>query len=86
MALTPQTNEEFLAWIAENPDGYVVNHEHDPSSAYLILHHSTCYHFQDDRDFTSSYSKTCSKSVADLRVWARSATGSDELQECSHCM
>jgi hypothetical protein len=86
VATNVRTTDEFLTWIRDHPSGYVVNHDHHPSPAYLILHRATCYHFRDDRDYTSSYSKTCSSSVEDLRSWARSVAGTEDLQPCGHCM
>jgi hypothetical protein len=76
-------NDESKAWRRAHPAGFIVNHEHRPTPAYLVLHAASCYTFNDDRDYTSSYSKTCSESVAELSGWARTVVGGD-LQPCGH--
>jgi hypothetical protein len=32
----------FLAWLARNPDGYVINSERSPKPSYRVLRYSGC--------------------------------------------
>src|SRR4051794_21241604 len=77
-------NDDFLAWRRAHPSGFIVNHEHRATPAYLVLHSATCFTFNDDRDYTTSYSKTCSDSIEELMTWATTVVGGD-LQPCGHC-
>jgi hypothetical protein len=76
---------DFVRWISEHPYGFVVNHDHEPRQSYLVLHRASCYHWKDSRRWLTSYGKTCADSIGELRDWARTRTGSSELQPCSHC-
>ena len=79
----PKTSREFRAWISAHPDGFVVNHEHTPGPGYLVLHSASCQAFKDDRDYLSSYGKTCSEQVRELHAWASVLAG--RLHRCGHC-
>lgn len=76
---------DFLGWLVEHPDGFVLNHDHEPRQSYLVLHRTSCYHWKDSRRWLASYSKTCADSIGELQDWARTHTGSSELQRCTHC-
>ena len=43
-ALTHFVNDDdgYLRWLAQNPDGFVVNSNRVPVSSYLILHRASC--------------------------------------------
>ncbi len=43
-ALTHFFNDDdgYLRWLAQNPDGFVVNSNRVPVSSYLILHRASC--------------------------------------------
>lgn len=77
---------EYLRWLDEHPDGYVVNHHRNAGPAYLKLHRATCRSISTDKRTnytTRAYAKTCSDTRADLDSWARSIGG--ELSECPGC-
>jgi len=35
-------DDGYLRWLAQNPDGFVVNSNRVPVSSYLILHRASC--------------------------------------------
>ena len=37
-------DEGYLAWLAANPTGFVVNCAPNPSTDYLVLHRASCMH------------------------------------------
>jgi hypothetical protein len=76
---------DFVSWLTAHPDGFVLNHDHQPSRSYLVLHRASCYHWKDNRRWLASYSKTCADSIDELKEWAARSTGSSELQTCTHC-
>ena len=70
----------YLAWIAANPDGYVLNSEVNPTSRYLVLHRATCHTMAprgatDSRRWTVAYRKTCAATARDLIDWAETHGG-----------
>lgn len=67
----------FLKWMADNPQGFVVNTERRPTSKYFFLHRSGCFHIsgyvsgQQPNAFTSrQYIKVCSNDAQELLEWA----------------
>lgn len=77
----------YLQFLADNPDGLVVNHDRVPRSVYLILHRASCAdvfrlgraHWTD-----SGLVKTCSTDRGDLEDWARGEVGGS-LLSCRKC-
>ena len=70
----------YVAWLIDHPSGYVLNHEHHPSPAYLVLHRADCRSIAprdagDTRTWTSAYPKTCAATWAALIGWAEANTG-----------
>ena len=43
-ALTHFFNDDdsYLCWLAQNPDGFVVNSNRVPVGSYLVLHRASC--------------------------------------------
>jgi hypothetical protein len=33
----------YLIWLAENPEGYVINVRRSPDPAYVVLHRASCW-------------------------------------------
>ena len=72
-ALTHFVNDDgYLRWLAQNPDGFVVNSNRVPVSSYLILHRASC---NGSTLFTvnwptTGYIKTCSTDLIALTEWA----------------
>lgn len=76
----------FLAWITNNPDGYLLNTERNPKPSYLILHRSGCPHFKGDSpNWTKAYIKFCSQEVGELNDWAASSVGG-QASRCPSCL
>jgi hypothetical protein len=79
-------DEAFLDWISAHTHGYVVNANRIPKAGYLIVHTSTCPHFDRSLDirFTHEYVKVCSQDLHELVSWAENEIGGS-LQQCSDC-
>ncbi len=81
----------YLNWIAENPDGFVLNVERSPRPAYLVLHRATCSTIakpRDDGAYTDrGYQKVVASDLDDLRGYARRAGRADGSFSlvCGHC-
>jgi hypothetical protein len=78
----------YLRWIADHPDGFVVNTFRKPNPSYLILHRSTCGTItgtpaRGKRWTTGDFAKICSTDRVDLARWAREHNG--ELHPCGLC-
>jgi hypothetical protein len=63
----------YLGWIAQNPDGFVLNTERKPTPTYLVLHRATCRTIggtpaRGDR-WTTAYQKVCG-TRSELELWA----------------
>ncbi len=76
----------YLAWLAANPGGYVVNTTRSPRPDYLMLHRASCRHISgaDERRWTFNYAKVCGPSQASLSAWAIQTVGAEALP-CSLC-
>ena len=80
----------YLRWLDDHPEGFVVNSDRVPTAKYLVLHHSGCYSISriSRHPFgnytTTSYIKTCSDDVTELRRWAQGLRG--QLRESCYCL
>lgn len=77
----------YRQWLKDHPNGFVVNSERIPNPSYLILHRATCYYISNDttRNYTTtSYIKTCSEDLAELRWWAGTLSG--QLGQRCYCL
>lgn len=87
MVTYEEQDAEYLAWLADFPNGYVVNSDRRPRSSYLVLHRATCTHITQLKGsaghWTFDYAKQCSANVADLHSWAKGIGGS--LALCKTC-
>jgi hypothetical protein len=77
-------DDDFLAWLANNPDGYFVNSKVVPTPNYLILHASGCPQFKGNGNWTKVSSKHGSTDRRALEDWAKSVGGTVIL--CRRCM
>lgn len=81
----------YLAWLHQNPDGFVLNMRHKPTASYLVLHRATCRSISVPRTETGGftargYSKACADNADPLLVFARAETGaSDFTRLCRLC-
>ena len=83
---------DYFEWIFSNPDGFVVNSRRNPKPEYMVLHRAICPTV--DRYLglakhgaftTRSYIKVCSRSIPELRAWAKSLGAGDFSKHCAHC-
>lgn len=81
----------YLNWIAENPDGFVLNIERSPRPEYLVLHRATCSSIarpRDDGAYTErGYQKVAAIDLNELRSFARRVGRADGSfsKACGHC-
>ena len=97
MTVTLYEHDEsgYLCWIAENPEGFVVNMRQSPDPDYLVLHYAHCASIKkyprmqaNPGGFTErGYRKLCSSSVSELKEYLRLLTRrSDRFSKvCSRC-
>ena len=79
--------QEYMAWIAGNPRGWVVNTSRTPTAGYLMLHRADCWSvgLQGVGNYTTrGYIKVCSLDRAALDTWAPSSVGG-VLTLCGFC-
>lgn len=80
-------DQEYLRWIAEHPDGYVVNTNRQPRPAYLVLHLANCGAISgrptNGSSWTGRYLKMCAPQIAPLTDWATELGGN--LRRCGRC-
>lgn len=90
--MTPTTFDKddrgYLAWLAANPDGYVVNILRSLNPSTARLHKSGCRTISGNPPrrgpWTGPYLKICSSSLCDLQSWAIERTGR-VVQPCGTC-
>lgn len=88
-------DEQYLQWLTDCPDGFVLNRRRGESADYLVLHRSTChsislYHDAPDSEaFTGrGYLKVCSTDLEGLRHYVQREFGRPDgsfTKECSFC-
>lgn len=89
MTVFNNADAEYVRWLADNPEGYVLNAERKPQPGYLILHRAACKHIARTAEppvrWTSSgYIKVCAHSTAVIERWCRKAVNGSP-QPCGHC-
>ena len=76
----------YVAWLAEHPDGFVLNCDRQPTRSYLILHRPTCGTISGaparGQSWTVSYQKVCADTKRELVGWASDI---GVLQPCKLC-
>lgn len=84
----------YQEWLANNPQGYVVNVRRNLTPSYMVLHKSNCDFICNQKrmaqkgGFTErAYLKICSNEINDLREWIRRHGRNDGgfSKECSKC-
>jgi len=81
----------YMAWLAANPTGFVVNARAVAGPNYMVLHRASCRFISAPRDegaYTGrGYHKVVSACLDDLRTYAKSIGRSDGSfsQTCGHC-
>jgi hypothetical protein len=80
-------DDGYLQWLAENPNGFVVNSNRRPVSTYLILHRASCKWINTSSRTnwtTTGFIKTCSNDLTALTEWAEREVGGS-LKSCRSC-
>ena len=79
----------YIAWLAEHPEGFVLNTYAHVTSAYLILHWASCRTINRQLApgslWTDPYAKTCSDDREEIETWALRQTGKP-TKPCGHCL
>ena len=94
--LFEQEDADYLQWITDHPDGYVVNAMPSLDPDYLVLHRASCrsinrYPRMDENPggFTErQYRKLCSLSLAELEGHLRAKVVEPDpfSQQCTLCL
>lgn len=78
----------YLAWIAANPKGFVINALRTPKSGPVLLHRAACKFITGSPPngnlWTGEYIKHCALDVTALQTWAIDATG-EPPKPCKLC-
>jgi hypothetical protein len=71
-------DETYMAWLAANPRGYVINARRSLSPNYMVLHRASCHairHYSPtapDGAFTErGYVKICATDILELNKWVK---------------
>ena len=81
----------YTRWVADNPDGFVLNVRRNPSASYTVLHRSVCHSItrpRDDGTYTGrGYRKIVADTVDELRRYTRLLGRADGSfsSACAHC-
>ena len=88
-------DSRYLRWLANNPDGHVVNMRKERDDDYLVLHRANCFSITRHRNMDENpggfterdYRKLCGGSITDLRDYLQKITGKRESfsKRCSFC-
>ena len=62
----------YVAWLADHPDGYVLNCERPPRPSSLTLHRATCWTIsrRSGNNWTVNYQKVCADTFEEIASWA----------------
>jgi hypothetical protein len=80
----------YERWLAQHPNGYVLNSRRNPTRSYLKLHRATCHHIQTlhigySRWTSGDYIKVCADDRAEIARWAASRVRGELETDC-YCL
>lgn len=81
----------YLRWIADHPEGFVLNIERGERPEYTVLHRVTCPSIsrpREDGAYTErGYRKVVSDDLAEIRAYTKAMgrEGGDFSKLCGHC-
>lgn len=84
-------DDGYIGWLKNNPDGFVLNVQRNPSARYTVLHRARCWTIstmREDGAYTArGYCKVVAVSVDELRSYTRSLGRADGSfsHVCGHC-
>ena len=88
MSTQPFKDDEkgYLTWIAQNPEGYVLNIQRALNPSDARLHRASCVTISrpNGGPWTKDYIKICSGMLGALEDWARKEAGVD-IEGCGTC-
>lgn len=84
----------YQAWLAENPDRFVLNARSNFGPSYMVLHTARCSTISNYTrmarrgGFTErQYAKVCATNESEVRDWVRTHGRPDgSVDRCSRCM
>ena len=81
----PESEADFAEWRKRNRDGFFINSHNPPQEIYLVLHRADCGSIDTGRRTT--YLKTCSATLDELRLWVVEQGFDTELvtDRCPSC-
>jgi len=89
-----ENDADYQRWLADHPNGFVLNTTRTHSLGYMVLHRASCPHISvashesEPGGFTErQYAKVGAADIESLRDWAASHGRPDRSfsNECSHC-
>ena len=81
----PGTDQDFLGWLEQHPDGYVVNID-SPASEFGMLHRGRCSHFRGNGDLKwAEARKVCAETQFMVDRWSREQLGGIPVH-CRDCL
>ena len=86
-----EKDREYLAWIEQNPTGYVLNTSKNTPASYMVLHGAGCHTVRPNKStapgaFTErKYIKVCSLDSKELARWIGEHGGSGFSKRCAAC-
>jgi hypothetical protein len=86
LVVIPETEDEYAAWVAQHPEGFVVNVPRDRGDRQMYWHQANCSFILPSAEWRSvgpDSFKVCSVHPGALAVWAKSQ--SLELRYCDDC-
>lgn len=89
MEVFSNDDEGYRKWLAENPNGYVVNTYTNPSPDYMMLHRANCQNgilSHQHSNPTQDYKKWCSLERFELLEGVLEAAGGGSLTDAGCCI
>ena len=82
-------DDGYLAWLAANPDGYVLNVLRSHNVTGARMHCADCRWISGENPrggvWTGPYVKVCAERLAELEVWAIETAGKQPIRSCGTC-
>ena len=83
-------DDAYLAWLASNGDGWVVNARPSLDRRYLKLHSAQCFHINRPDGAPGAwternYVKVCGSTVPELESWLQARSGATPESSC-YCL
>ena len=82
----------YHAWLAHNPNGFVLNTDRPPRAEYMPLHTARCStikipatHARPDPFTSRGYMKVCANDPNDLLAWMQTKGANEFSKLCSKC-